>query len=83
MYIRGEVLGESQGTVGEGKLWEQELDGGKRENSTFPSVSFLFRVHFPTNIHALYLFIPMRRGWVGTLQALFFIYIYKTYTHTH
>lgn len=46
-----EIPGESQGTVGGGKLWGQELEGGKRENSTFPSASRTF-----SNRHACTVF---------------------------
>lgn len=54
MY-RGESLRRITGTVDGGKLWGQKLEDRKRENLTFPSVSFLFYVNFPTSIHALHL----------------------------
>lgn len=46
VYIGGESPWRITGTVDGGTLGGQELEDGKRENLTFPSVSFLFHVKF-------------------------------------
>ena len=45
--------------------WGQEREGGKREDSTFRFVSFLFHVNFPTSVLGFHLFIYANEASLG------------------